>query len=189
MLSQVFLTGRIAEKFGVKALITFVPVIMIFAFAGLALSGAFAVLTMVVIGRRAMEYAFVRPGREMLWSPLDKETKYKAKNTVDVPVYRGADALSAQLNNWVAGAGFGIAAVAWLGAAVAALWGLLGLLVGSSLRRQRKVTGRRQRRPRSDKPRWQPIGRERFTVRPRSDPQLTFPWGESGRTACCHIRE
>ena len=33
----------------------------------------------------------------MLWSPLDKETKYKAKNTVDVPVYRGADALSAQL--------------------------------------------------------------------------------------------
>ncbi len=88
VLSQIFPTGRIAQKFGVKALITFVPVMMIFAFAGLAVSGAFAVLTMVVIGRRAMEYAFVRPGREMLWSPLDKETKYKAKNTVDVPVYR-----------------------------------------------------------------------------------------------------
>jgi AAA family ATP:ADP antiporter len=139
VLSQVFLTGRIAEKFGVKALITFVPVIMIFAFAGLALSGAFAVLTMVVIGRRAMEYAFVRPGREMLWSPLDRETKYKAKNTVDVPVYRGADALSAQLNNWVASAGFGIAAVAWLGAAVAALWGLLGYWLGRRFEDKEKL--------------------------------------------------
>ncbi|WP_129781144.1 NTP/NDP exchange transporter [Peristeroidobacter soli] len=137
--SQIFLTGRIAEKFGVKALITFVPVIMVFAFAGLALSGSFAVLTMVVIGRRAMEYAFVRPGREMLWSPLDKETKYKAKNTVDVPVYRGADALSAQLNNWVAGAGFGIAAVAWLGAAVAALWGLLGYWLGRRFEDKEKL--------------------------------------------------
>lgn len=130
VISQVFLTGRIAAKWGVKTLITFVPVIMIFAFAGLAMSGAFAVLMVVVIGRRAMEYAFVRPGREMLWSPLDKETKYKAKNTVDVPVYRGADALSAQLNNWVASAGFGVGAVAWLGAAVAALWALLGWWLG-----------------------------------------------------------
>ncbi len=141
VLSQIFLTGRIAEKFGVKALITFVPVLMIFAFAGLAVSGAFSVLMVVVIARRAMEYAFVRPGREMLWSPLDKETKYKAKNTVDVPVYRGADALSAQLNNWVAGAGFGIAAVAWLGAAVAALWGLLGYWLGRRFEDKEKLQG------------------------------------------------
>lgn len=130
VVSQVFLTGRIAARFGVKALITFVPVIMIFAFGALAVSGAFMVLTVVVILRRALEYAFVRPGREMLWSPLDKETKYKAKNTVDVPVYRGSDALSAQVNNWVASAGFGAGAVAWLGAGVAAAWALLGLWLG-----------------------------------------------------------
>jgi AAA family ATP:ADP antiporter len=141
VLSQVFLTGRIAEKFGVKTLITFVPVVMIVAFAGLALSGAFAVLAVVVILRRSMEYAFVRPGREMLWSPLDKETKYKAKNTVDVPVYRGADALSAQLNSFVAGAGFGAAAVAWLGAGVAALWAMLGWWLGRRFDDHEKLQG------------------------------------------------
>lgn len=141
VLSQVFLTGRIADKFGVKTLITFVPVIMIFAFGALAMSGAFAVLTVVVILRRAMEYAFVRPGREMLWSPLDKETKYKAKNTVDVPVYRGADALSAQLNNFVAGAGFGISAVAWLGAGVAALWAMLGWWLGRRFEDHERLQG------------------------------------------------
>lgn len=141
VLSQVFLTGRIADKFGVKALITFVPVVMIFAFGALAMSGAFAVLTVVVILRRAMEYAFVRPGREMLWSPLDKETKYKAKNTVDLPVYRGSDALSAQLNNFVAGAGFGVGAVAWLGAAVAALWAGLGWWLGRRFDDHEKLQG------------------------------------------------
>lgn len=139
VLSQVFLTGRIAQKFGVRVLITFVPVIMIFAFGTLALSGAFAVLTVIVILRRALEYAFVRPGREMLWSPLDKETKYKAKNTVDVPIYRGADALSAQLNNFVAGAGLGAGAVAWLGAIVAALWGILGWWLGSRFEDKEKL--------------------------------------------------
>lgn len=141
VLSQLFLTGRIADKFGVKMLITFVPVVMIFAFGALAMSGAFAVLTVVVILRRAMEYAFVRPGREMLWSPLDKETKYKAKNTVDVPVYRGSDALSAQLNNAVAGAGFGVGAVAWLGAGVAALWAVLGWWLGRRFEDHERLQG------------------------------------------------
>ncbi len=102
---------------------------------------AFAVLTVVVILRRALEYAFVRPGREMLWSPLDKETKYKAKNTVDVPVYRGSDALSAQVNNWVAGAGFGAGAVAWLGAGVAALWAVLGWWLGRRFEDHEKLQG------------------------------------------------
>jgi ATP:ADP antiporter, AAA family len=141
VVSQVFLTGRIAAKFGVKTLITFVPVIMIFAFGALAVSGAFMVLTVVVILRRSLEYAFVRPGREMLWSPLDKETKYKAKNTVDVQVYRGADALSAQVNNWVAGAAFGAGAVAWLGVGVAAAWGVLGWWLGRRFEDHEKLQG------------------------------------------------
>lgn len=141
VLLQVFLTGRIAAKFGVKSLITLVPLIMILAFSALALSGAFVVLTVVVIARRVLEYAFVRPGREMLWSPLDKESKYKAKNTVDLPVYRLFDALSAQVNKWVAGAGLGAGAVAWLGAGVAALWALLGWWLGRRFEDKEKLQG------------------------------------------------
>lgn len=142
VLSQVFLTGRIAKKFGVKALVTFAPVIMIVGFLALAFSGAFIVLAVVFVLRRAMEYAFVRPGREMLWSPLDKETKYKAKNTVDVPIYRGADALSAQVNNWVASASFGAGAVAWLGAGVAALWAVIGWWLGRRFDDHEKLQGK-----------------------------------------------
>jgi AAA family ATP:ADP antiporter len=87
-------------------------------------------LAIVFIGRRIMEYAFVRPGREMLWSPLDKETKYKAKSTVDVPVYRGADALSAQVDKALTAAGFTPAALAVFGAGVAAVWAVIGWWLG-----------------------------------------------------------
>jgi ATP:ADP antiporter, AAA family len=130
VLSQIFLTGRIAKRFGVIALVTAIPLIMVGGFILLAATGTLAMLMVVVIGRRAMEYAFVRPGREMLWSPLDKETKYKAKSTVDVPVYRGADAIAAQVNKAVEGAGFGPAAIAMMGAGVALVWAAVGWWLG-----------------------------------------------------------
>lgn len=130
VLSQIFLTGRMARHFGVKSLLTWVPFAMVIGFLSIAASGTFTVLAIVFVLRRACEYAFIRPGREMLWSPLDKETKYKAKNTIDVPVYRGADAISAQINNAVAASGAGTFGVALLGATVAAVWGLLGAWLG-----------------------------------------------------------
>jgi AAA family ATP:ADP antiporter len=86
----------------------------------LAAVHTFVVLAVVMIIRRVGEYAFVRPGREMLYASFDNETKYKAKNFIDVPVYRGGDVLVAQLTTKVnsggwsptlAGAG---CAVAWL---------------------------------------------------------------------------
>jgi AAA family ATP:ADP antiporter len=130
VLSQIFLTGHIAKKFGVVALITFVPLVMVGGFLALAATGTLAVLAVVFVARRALEYAFVRPGREMLWGPLDKESKYKAKNTVDVPVYRGSDAIVAQINKALDGAGVGPAAIAMLGAGVALVWAALGWWLG-----------------------------------------------------------
>lgn len=130
ILSQVFITGRVARKFGVTPLVTLVPIAMIVGFLALAASGTLAVLIMVYVFRRAAEYAFVRPGREILYSPLDNETRYKAKNVNDVPVYRGADALSAQVNSAISAAGVGAAVVALLGAGVAAAWALVGWWLG-----------------------------------------------------------
>jgi AAA family ATP:ADP antiporter len=111
-------------------LLTMVPVAMIFGFLILAAWNTFAMLAVIFIARRFGEYAFVRPGREMLWSPLDRETKYKAKNFVDVPVYRGADALVAQLQGAVGNAGFGPQAIALLGAGTAVLWAINGFWLG-----------------------------------------------------------
>jgi AAA family ATP:ADP antiporter len=130
ILIQLFLTGRIAARLGLTVLLTVVPVMMVFGFLALATANTFAVLAVVFVLRRAGEYALVRPGRELLFSGLDNESKYKAKNLIDVPVYRGADALAAQVSNGLQNAGMGAAAVALLGSAIAGAWAINGWWLG-----------------------------------------------------------
>jgi len=130
ILAQLFITGRVASRMGLIVLLTIIPVAMFFGFVVLALWNTFAVLAIVIVLRRSGEYAFVRPGREMLWTPMTRETKYKAKNFIDVPVYRGADAAVAQLQRAIEGAGLGAQTVVLLGALGAILWAVNGWWLG-----------------------------------------------------------
>ena len=130
ILAQLFITGRIASRLGLVVLLTIIPVAVFFGFVALSVWNTFMLLAVVIVVRRSGEYAFVRPGREMLWTPMSKETKYKAKNFVDVPVYRGADAAVAQLQRAIEGAGFGVQTVALLGALAAAIWAVNGWWLG-----------------------------------------------------------
>ena len=132
ILCQLFLTGRIASRLGLSVLLAIIPVIMIFGFLSLAVAGTFAVLAVVFVLRRVGEYAFVRPGREILFSRVDNETKYKAKNVIDVPVYRASDAITAQVSTALEGGALGATAVALIGAGVAALWALNGWWLGKT---------------------------------------------------------
>jgi AAA family ATP:ADP antiporter len=129
ILSQFIITGRLAKRWGVVVLLTAVPIAMILGFVLLAATGTFAVLVGAMMTRRVGEYAFVRPGREMLFGPVDLETKYKVKTTIDVPVYRGGDALTAQMDKALQATGSS-AGVALLAAGVAAVWAVNGFLIG-----------------------------------------------------------
>lgn len=122
ILTQLFVTGRIAQRLGVGVLLVAVPLAVACGFAWLAFAPTFAVLAVVMIVRRAGEYALVRPGREMLFTVIPAAEKYKAKNFIDTVVYRGADALSGWLK-----AGIGMlaqhpAVAAVVGVAIALAW-------------------------------------------------------------------
>lgn len=130
IICQLFLTGRLASRLGLSVLLAIVPVIMIFGFLSLAAVGTFGVLAVVFVLRRVGEYAFVRPGREILFSRLDNETKYKAKNVVDVPVYRASDAITAQVSTALEHGALGTSAVALIGAVVASIWAVNGWWLG-----------------------------------------------------------
>jgi AAA family ATP:ADP antiporter len=130
IVSQLLLTGFIASRFGLVALLSVVPIVTAFAFATLAVWSTLPVVVVSIVTRRFGQFAFVRPGREMLWSALDKETKYKAKNFVDVPVYRAADALFAQVDQGIRGLGFGTQTIAIVGAVAAAVWAVNGWWLG-----------------------------------------------------------
>ncbi|MFZ9708240.1 MAG: NTP/NDP exchange transporter [Steroidobacteraceae bacterium] len=130
ILSQVFLTGRIASRLGVRTLLTFVPVIMILGFLMLSMFNVFGMVAALLVMRRWGEYAFIRPGREMLWSSLDTESKYKAKNFVDVPVYRAADYVGAQAKSALDAIGTSPAGAALIGAGLGIVWAINGWLLG-----------------------------------------------------------
>lgn len=127
---QLFFSGQIARRYGVTALLTVVPLAVAGGFVLLAIWPVFGVLAGVMVLRRVGEYALVRPGREMLFTVVDAETKYKAKNVIDTMVYRAGDAVSAWVKTGIDALAGHPAVVALTGAVLALVWGLLGWWLG-----------------------------------------------------------
>ncbi|WP_085720192.1 NTP/NDP exchange transporter [Pseudomonas sp. B22(2017)] len=136
ILTQVFLTGRLARRLGVGVLLVAVPLVMAAGFLWLALAPVFAVFVVVMVVRRAGEYALVRPGREMLFTVLPVEDKYKAKNFIDTVVYRGGDALSGWLKRALDVMGEYPQLAMLIGTLIALGWALTGGVLG---RRQARL--------------------------------------------------
>ena len=130
MITQLTLTGLIATRVGVIALLVIVPFVMVFGLTVYAAFGTFSVLAAAMVLRRWGEYAFIRPGREMLFSRVDRESKYKAKNVCDVAVYRVADATFAQTKKFIDGLGISGTAQALIAAGIAILWAINGWWLG-----------------------------------------------------------
>ena len=126
ILTQVFFTGRIAQRLGVVVLLTAVPLVVAGGFLWLAASPAFWVLAVVMIARRAGEYALVRPGREMLYTVVAPQEKYKAKNFIDTAVYRGGDAVSGWVKVGVDALSSQPALAGIFGALIALVWAGVG---------------------------------------------------------------
>jgi AAA family ATP:ADP antiporter len=142
VLIQLFGTGRFIRRFGVTAGLLANPVIMLVAFMAIAFSPVLLVLGTVQVLRRVSEYAVAKPSRDMLFTVVDQQAKYKAKNVIDTVVYRFGDLSSA----WVSAAilPFGVAGLAVFGAAVALVWFPIAGLLGRRYERARDDVARAQ---------------------------------------------
>jgi AAA family ATP:ADP antiporter len=137
IVTQLFVTGRVAKKLGIGVLLVAVPLVVTAGFLWLALAPTFAVLAVVMVVRRAGEYAFVRPGREMLYTVVAPQEKYKAKNFNDTVVYRGADAVSAWVKAGIDMMAQQPAIAMVVGSAIALTWAYNGAALA---RMQRRMT-------------------------------------------------
>lgn len=135
--TQMFVTSRLAGRWGLVFLLACMPAFMVFAFFSLS---AFPVLMMILslqVVRRAGNYALTRPGREMLWTVVDRDRKYKAKNVIDNSVYRGADLINIWIENGLRSAGFGLAQIALVGSGVAAAWCGVSIYLGKTAEKRK----------------------------------------------------
>ena len=102
--------------------------------AGMILLAAAPMVSVVVavqVIRRAGNYAVSRPAREILFTAVDREVRFKAKPVIDIVIYRGGDMLNAWFFTFLTqGLGLGLAAVALVAAGIAALWATTGIYLG-----------------------------------------------------------
>ena len=137
VLIAAFATGRMANHLGLPFTLASVPVAICAGMLLLAASPAVVVVVILQVVRRAGNYAISRPAREMLFTAVDRETRFKAKPVIDIVVYRGGDMLNAwAFTALTQGLGLGMAAIALIGAGIAACWGLTGIYLGRSFERE-----------------------------------------------------
>jgi len=133
LLIQLFGTGRFVQRFGVTVGLLVNPVIMVIAFLAVAFSPVLLVLGSIQVVRRFSEYSIAKPSRDMLFTIVDQQAKYKAKNVIDTVVYRFGDLTSA----WISAAilPFGVAGLAIFGIVISVLWFPIAFLLGRQYER------------------------------------------------------
>lgn len=130
VLLQVYVTARIVRWLGVGLTLALVPMAMALGFLAFGLYPTLAVLVALQVIYRAGRYGLTKPAREMLWTVLSREDKYKAKPFLDAAVYRGGDLVSGWIYAGLAAIGLSIGAISLVAAPVAGLWFMLGLSLG-----------------------------------------------------------
>jgi AAA family ATP:ADP antiporter len=124
---QLLLTAPLIRLVGIGGALVALPLATVLAFAAMAASPVPTTVALAQALRRAVEFAVVRPAREVIWTVVSREEKYKAKNVIETLVYRGGDAASGWLSFGLTamGAGFGMLAV--LVIPFAGVWAWLSL--------------------------------------------------------------
>lgn len=131
--TQALLTARILAWIGVGATLAVLPAVAALGFLVLGNTGAAGALMALLVVRvlyDSSRHALAKPAREVLFTRLTREQRYKSKAFIDAAVYRGGDLLSGWLYAGFAALGLSAAAIVLAAAPVAALWGLLGWRLG-----------------------------------------------------------
>jgi AAA family ATP:ADP antiporter len=128
--TQLFLTERILRVLGMALTLTLLPALSAIGFAALGLAPTVVIVVAFQVLRRAGNFAVARPTREVLFTVIPREDKYKAKSFIDTVVYRSGDQIGAWSYGLLLFLGFGMAGTAFLAVPLSAAWLLNGFWLG-----------------------------------------------------------
>ena len=141
---QIFLTGRLLKWLGVGVTLAILPLISIVGFLAMGFMPILGLLALFQTLRRAGNFAVSRPAREVLFTVLRREDKYKAKSFMDTFVYRAGDQIGAWSYPLLIWLGLGLTGISFVAAPLAGIWLALSLWLG-----RRQVTLARERESRT----------------------------------------
>ncbi len=139
LLAQSFATAPLLRLIGVALTLALIPALSVLGFGALAAAPSIVAIVAFQVLRRAGNYAIARPTRELLFTVVSREDRYKAKNFIDTFVYRAGDQVGAWSYALIGGIGWGAKGVAVCGAVVSVAWLINSFWLG---RRQESLSAR-----------------------------------------------
>jgi AAA family ATP:ADP antiporter len=129
-ITQIFFTGRIVRRIGVALALATLPLVCVLGFVAVGITPTLVAIAVFQVLRRSSNYAIARPCREMLYTVIPRDAKYKAKNFIDTFVYRFGDQVGAWSYTGLGALGLGAAAISMVAAPLAGVWLVVGLWLG-----------------------------------------------------------
>lgn len=137
---QFLATGKLIKRFGAGPAAAFLPFVFALGFIALWATPMLWVVIAFQAAQRAANFAISNPAREVLFTVVDREEKYKAKYVIDNVVFRGGDALSGWLFSALRGTGMELGAISLATVPVTAAWLALALALGRMQERRAGAT-------------------------------------------------
>lgn len=119
---QFFITSRLVIFLGMPRTAILPPVLLAAGFVLLGSSIGIVLFAGVQVAQRALNYGLLGPLKEMLFTVVDRETKYKSKNFIDTVVYRGSDVTASWIFKGMMTAGLSLGQIAWLYLPMISIW-------------------------------------------------------------------
>jgi AAA family ATP:ADP antiporter len=119
---QFFITSRLINSIGMSKTLVLVPALLAGGFVILGGALGLVLFAAVQVAQRSLNYGILGPSKEMLFTVVDRETKYKSKNFFDTAIYRGSDMTASWIFKGLTTAGFSIAQIAWIYVPVMGCW-------------------------------------------------------------------
>jgi AAA family ATP:ADP antiporter len=127
---QGFVTTRIIRRFGVTGGLVAMPVVALGTFVWLMMVPMLLPLAISQVVRRAGEFGVAKPSREVLFTAVDPESKYKAKNFIDTVVQRGSDMMASWAHGALQAKGMLLSGFGGLSAVVMIVIVVIGVALG-----------------------------------------------------------
>jgi ATP:ADP antiporter, AAA family len=134
--TQVFVTGQVLKRFGTGVAAGALPGVYVVGFAALFLWPTLAVVVALQVMQRWMNFAIANPARQVFFTVVGREEKYKAKNVIDVVIYRGSDALYGWVFDSLQILGLKLGGIALVALPVAVGWLVLSAALGRGQERR-----------------------------------------------------
>ena len=126
---QLGITRFLLTRFAVGWLLVVPSLVVIGALALIYGNPTVLMVAMAQVATRAMTYGLLNPARETLFTRIDREARYKAKNFIDTVVWRGGDLVTQWGIVGLLAIGFTVASIPLIGIVVAVFWGLAALRI------------------------------------------------------------